>query len=251
LQVDKYSKDTRKDKYDMTVENAPVDLRMTLGLDFSIAGSEGSDTREKFKRDVTQDLAAASDLPSANFRIEDVSAGPIILGVQAGDTSSKLRSGKITRHTHTLRVDMPAATGDAGGFEGGAREPAADLACAAGSEGSAGSACTATQPSASGGWGRRPSPSPQELWTSTECGGASVDAGEGEGDEGEREADEARGKGLAPAAPGREVPAVAAPVAPVLALRAGGLPPRALKAVRTKARVYELQDLKISCEVDR
>jgi hypothetical protein len=82
LQVDKYSKDTRKDKYDFAVENAPVHLRMTLGLDVSIAGSEGSDKREKFKRDVAQDLAAASDLPSANFRIVDVSAGSTILGIQ-------------------------------------------------------------------------------------------------------------------------------------------------------------------------
>jgi hypothetical protein len=37
----------------------------------------------------------------------------------------------------------------------------------------------------------------------------------------------------------------------VFALRAGGLPPRALKAVRTKARIYELEDLKIFCEFDR
>ena len=60
-------------------ENAPVHLKMTLGLDFSMTGSEGSDKREKFKRDVAQDLSSASGLPAANFRIRDVS---LILDIQ-------------------------------------------------------------------------------------------------------------------------------------------------------------------------
>ena len=47
-----------------------------------MAGSEGSDTREEFKHDVAKDLAAASGLPAANFRIQDVSPGSIILDMQ-------------------------------------------------------------------------------------------------------------------------------------------------------------------------
>ena len=68
--------------HELAIENAPVQLVMTLGLDFSTAGtqftcftstnvqiltrgelragSEGSDKRETFKRDVAHDLASAS-----------------------------------------------------------------------------------------------------------------------------------------------------------------------------------------------
>jgi colicin import membrane protein len=109
-------------------DNAPVQLIMTLGLDFSIAGSEGSDKREKFTRDVAQDLASASGLPPANFRIKDVSPGSIILDMQvmpdpsapgahllaakdlaeqAADPSSTLRSGKITSHATGVEVIPP------------------------------------------------------------------------------------------------------------------------------------------------
>jgi hypothetical protein len=100
----------------------PVQLILKLGLDFSMAGSEGSDKREEFKRDVVQDLSTASGLPPANFRIKNVSIilGSIILDIQvmpdtlapgkhvlaakdladqAGDISSKLLSGKLTNHT--------------------------------------------------------------------------------------------------------------------------------------------------------
>ena len=109
-------------------ENAPVQLIMTLALDFSMAGGEGSDKREKFKRDVAQDLASASGLPADNFRIKDVSPGSIILDMQvmpdplapgthllavkdlaaqAVDPSSNLRSGKITSHAIAVEVMPP------------------------------------------------------------------------------------------------------------------------------------------------
>jgi hypothetical protein len=115
-------------------KNAPVQLKMTLGLDFSMTGSEGSDKREKFKRDVAQDLASASGLPPANFRIRDVSPGSIVLDIevmpdplapgmhlwaakylgeqvsvplQAADPSSTLRSVKITSHTTGVDVIPP------------------------------------------------------------------------------------------------------------------------------------------------
>jgi len=109
-------------------ENLPVQLIMTLALDFSMAGSEELDKREKFKRDVAQDLASASGLPAANFRIKDVSPGSIIVDVQvmpdpsapgthllavkdlaeqAADPSSTLRSGKITSHATGVEVIPP------------------------------------------------------------------------------------------------------------------------------------------------
>ncbi len=119
-------------------ENLPVQLIMTLALDFSMAGSEGLDKREKFKRDVAQDLASASGLPAANFRIKDVSniqnngripldtsiildmqvmpdplaPGTHLLAVkdlaeQAADPSSMLRSGKITSHATGVEVIPP------------------------------------------------------------------------------------------------------------------------------------------------
>jgi hypothetical protein len=103
---------------------------MTLGLDFSIAGSEGSETRDKFKRDVADDLATASGLPSASFNIKKVSAGSIIVDMQvmpdplapgthllaakdlanqAVDSSSKLRAGTIT--SHAIGVEVIASKG--------------------------------------------------------------------------------------------------------------------------------------------
>jgi hypothetical protein len=110
----------------------PVQLIFTLGLDFSMAGSEGSDKGEKFKRDVAEDLASASGLPSTNFRIKDASPGSIILDVQvmpdllapgkhllvakdladqAVDASSRLRSGKITSHVIGVEV-RPSISGE-------------------------------------------------------------------------------------------------------------------------------------------
>ena len=112
-------------------DGTPVRFLMTLDLDFSIAGSEGSGKREKFKREVACDLASASGLPPANFSIRNVSPGSIILDMevmpdplahgmhilaakdlaeQAGDPTSKLRSGKITSHATGVEViNAPAS----------------------------------------------------------------------------------------------------------------------------------------------
>jgi hypothetical protein len=117
-----------------------VHLTLTLGLDLSIAGREGWDKsesfngletfncRETFNCDVAQDLASASGLPPANFRIKDVSPGSIILDMQvmpdpsapgahllaakdlaeqAADPSSTLSSGKITSHATGVEVIPP------------------------------------------------------------------------------------------------------------------------------------------------
>ena len=95
-------------------ENLPVHLIMTLGMDFSMAGSEGSEKREKFKRDVAQDLAAATDLFAANFRIEHVSAGSIILGVQVMPDllapGKHVLAAKGTRFTCLIRTKVQILT---------------------------------------------------------------------------------------------------------------------------------------------
>jgi hypothetical protein len=107
-------------------ENAPVQLIMTLALDFSMAESQYLDNPEKFMRDVAEDLASASGLQPANFRIKDVSPGSIIIldievvpdplapaahllaatdfAEQAVDPSSTLRSGKITSYAIGVKV---------------------------------------------------------------------------------------------------------------------------------------------------
>jgi hypothetical protein len=95
-----------------------------------MAGREGSDKPEKFKSNVAEDLASASGLPPANFRIKDASqdTGSIILDVevmpdplafrthllavkalaeQVVDPSSKLRSGMITIHATGVEVIPP------------------------------------------------------------------------------------------------------------------------------------------------
>jgi len=117
---------------DKAPQHAPVHLTVTLGLDLSIAGREGWELsemsfncRETFNCDVAQDLASASGLASANFRIKDVSPGMIVLDVevmpdpfapgkhilaakdlanQAVNAASKLRSGKITSRTIGVEV---------------------------------------------------------------------------------------------------------------------------------------------------
>jgi len=111
----------------------PVQVKITLDLDFSVAGEEGSTQREAFKRDVTIDLSRASGLPPSNFNIKKLFAGGVILGIdimpdpwenaptpasvaldlqrQITDVKSPLRSGKITGHLKELQVVFPPANG--------------------------------------------------------------------------------------------------------------------------------------------
>jgi hypothetical protein len=65
------------EEQDKASDNAPVQVIMTLGLDFNMAGSEGSDKREKFKHE------------------------------QAVDPSSTLRSGKTTSHATGVEMITP------------------------------------------------------------------------------------------------------------------------------------------------
>jgi hypothetical protein len=99
-----------------------VQLTLTLDMDFSRAGEEGSEEREQLKRDVAADLASASGAPPASFFIK-VSAGSVKVDVeivahpaltrtpedmaldmemQASDSNSLLRAGKLTKHTTSI-----------------------------------------------------------------------------------------------------------------------------------------------------
>ena len=105
---------------------APAELVLTLDLDFSEAGEEGSAKRAALTRDVTDDLSRAAGVSAANFRVKKVSAGSVILDIdiaagasmaspppdaiasllraQAADPSSILRRGKLTCHTREIHV---------------------------------------------------------------------------------------------------------------------------------------------------
>jgi hypothetical protein len=103
-----------------------VQLMLTLGLDFSAAGCEGSEEQEVFKHHVAADLAAATGLPPAQFCIMKLSPGSIILEIQilpnpsiispepksialhlknqAALPTSPLFQGKLTIHTKCIEV---------------------------------------------------------------------------------------------------------------------------------------------------
>ena len=107
----------------------PVHLKMALSMDFSEAGAEGSVERETFTRTVIEDLASASGMPPSSFCIKGLSAGSVVIemeilqdssGVlpadvasklerQAADSSSALRSGKLTSKVKGMQVLLPTA----------------------------------------------------------------------------------------------------------------------------------------------
>ncbi len=97
-----------------------VDMKLTLGIEFSLAGGEHSNERQVFVKDLVKDLALASGLSTANFHIMRLLPGSIIVDVwisapdplavtrdlqrQANDPQSLLRSGSITRFTQAILV---------------------------------------------------------------------------------------------------------------------------------------------------
>jgi len=127
-----------------TKDNEAVLMTLTLGLEFSEAGVEGSAVREAFVREVTADLAAAGGVPAGAFRISKVSAGSVVLDIQivavdgpmmeagggvgartpaavgaalqeqAADAGSPLRTGKLTRHTTGVRLVCKRAPSSGG-----------------------------------------------------------------------------------------------------------------------------------------
>jgi hypothetical protein len=102
---------------------SPVQVTMTLDMDFSQAGEEGTEQREQFMRDVAADLAKALDAPLDSFVIKKLSAGSVKIDMeivahpgltrtpedmaldmqkQASDNNSLLRAGKLTRQTKSM-----------------------------------------------------------------------------------------------------------------------------------------------------
>jgi hypothetical protein len=61
----------------------PVEMRLKLALDFdSTVGGEGSDLRSTFEKDLCQDLASATGLPSSSFALRKLSPGSVIVDLE-------------------------------------------------------------------------------------------------------------------------------------------------------------------------
>ena len=59
-----------------------IEITMTLGLNFSAAGDEGTKTRGLFEKSLSQDLASASGLPASYFIVQSLEAGSIVVHMQ-------------------------------------------------------------------------------------------------------------------------------------------------------------------------
>ena len=104
-----------------------VGMRLTLALDYQLAGAEGSEARQAFEDTVRRDLAKASGLSRHSFRIRRISAGSIVLHMeiapgpdeeerdaaeveaelelQAAHADSLLRSGNLTHAITAIERD--------------------------------------------------------------------------------------------------------------------------------------------------
>ena len=103
-------------------------LKLKLALDFSSAGTVGSKKRGSFEALVIGDLARAAGVDAACFAVTDLQPGSIIarvriscldgggagcnpgavvadLALQAGDASSDLMVGALTKHTLSVEED--------------------------------------------------------------------------------------------------------------------------------------------------
>jgi hypothetical protein len=61
----------------------PVEMRLKLALNFdSAVGAEGSDSRSHFEKDLCQDLASATGLPSSSFALKKLSPGSVIVDLE-------------------------------------------------------------------------------------------------------------------------------------------------------------------------
>ena len=103
-----------------------VDIKIKLGMEFSSAGEEGTSKRNLFQQTLLLDIVDAAAIPPSRLSIKDLSSGSIVVSArigpapfgrgpsaaqiandltqQAADPTSKLRSGKFTRHTLQLVV---------------------------------------------------------------------------------------------------------------------------------------------------
>ena len=110
-----------------------VDITLTLGLDYGIAGGEGSPQREEFNRALVSELKKASGIPTevqTQFVIKRVAPGSVVVDLtiiadplgrgpspsdvaadlqqQAASPTSLLRLGKVTRYTQAAVLSQPA-----------------------------------------------------------------------------------------------------------------------------------------------
>jgi hypothetical protein len=101
-----------------------VGITIKLGMDFSSAGEEGTIKRDLFHQGLLLDIVDAAAIPPSRLSIKEFAPGSIVVSArigpdpfgrgpsaeyianeltkQAADSKSKLRSGKITRHTQQL-----------------------------------------------------------------------------------------------------------------------------------------------------
>ncbi len=104
----------------------PVEIMLTLDLDYARAGQHGSHSRQSFEHNVCKDLSYASGFPLKLFKIKQIRAGSIIvdmeifpdpsgggpapvdlandLAQQVGDSQSPLMMGALTCHTLEILV---------------------------------------------------------------------------------------------------------------------------------------------------
>ena len=116
----------------MLQDEKVVDMEVTLNLDFSSVGAEGSKQRDSFEERLKKDLSNASDLPSTSFRVKSLSKGSVIvkmevspdahsigpnpadvvnkLGLQVKDPKSRLKSGVLTAYASNIQLKIPAGT---------------------------------------------------------------------------------------------------------------------------------------------
>jgi len=94
-------------------EVVPISMSLTLDLDFTMAGVEGSQERREFEEEIIQELAQATGLPMSSYKISGLQPGSVkialevfeaeegpsaadavaIIEEQAKDAGSKMRSG--------------------------------------------------------------------------------------------------------------------------------------------------------------
>ena len=108
-----------------------ANVTLTLGLEFSSAGEEGSSERQVFENQLVQDLANASEVAASRFDVKKMSPGSIVVDLhivadhtgkgpgsasvakllqeQAANSDSLLRKGSVTCHTQSVCINGPSA----------------------------------------------------------------------------------------------------------------------------------------------
>jgi len=115
-------------KYSGHGDAGMANVTLKLGLDFRVAGTQGSKERAIWERNVLHDLAYASGLTPSDFNIKKVSPGSVVVELeipcspcvpdpmavaahlerQVSNPSSALRSGATTRYTISVHVHYVA-----------------------------------------------------------------------------------------------------------------------------------------------